>query len=205
MESKSVNTVEYIKMVKEGPEKRRSYAFFAFTIIATILLTIFAIKPTITTILRINKEIKQKEHINQQLTTKISTLSSLQTKYLERKKDFRTLSLVFPADGNFSLLLSNIDSIVSRNGFVLNSVTFDDYEGSKKAKNRVLSPKSMRINVKGKRANIINLLKEFEALPMYPIVDFLSFSSNEDEEGLVSFSVGLRIYDIEKNNKFYDE
>ena len=107
--------------------------------------------------------------------------------------------------GNFSLLLSNIDSIVSRNGFVLNSVTFDEYEGNKAPSNKVLSPKSMRINVKGKRANIINLLKEFEALPMYPIIDFVSFSSNEDEQGLVSFSIGLRIYDIEKNNKFYEE
>lgn len=205
MERKNVNTVEYIKMIKEGPEKRRSYSFFAFTIVATILLIVFAIKPTITTILRINREIKQKEYINQQLTSKRSTLSSLQSKYLERKQDFRTLSLVFPADGNFSLLLSNIDSIVSRNGFVLSSVTFDEYEGNKTASNRVLSPQSMRINVKGKRANIINLLKEFEALPMYPIIDFVSFSSNEDEQGLVSFSIGLRIYDIEKNNKFYEE
>lgn len=205
MESKSVNTVEYIKMIKEGPEKKRSYSFFAFTIIATILLIVFAIKPTITTILRINREIKQKEYINQQLASKISTLSSLQSKYLERKQVFKTLSLVFPADGNFSLLLSNIDSIVSRNGFVLNSVTFDEYEGNKAPSNKVLSPKSMRINVKGKRANIINLLKEFEALPMYPIIDFVSFSSNEDEQGLVSFSIGLRIYDIEKNNKFYEE
>ncbi len=205
MERKNVNTVEYIKMIKEGPEKKRSYTFFAFTIVATILLIVFAIKPTITTILRINREIKQKEYINQQLTSKISTLSSLQSKYLERKQDFRTLSLVFPADGNFSLLLSNIDSIVSRNGFVLSSVTFDEYEGNKAGSSNVLSPKSMRINVKGKRANIINLLKEFEALPMYPIIDFVSFSSNEDEEGLVSFSIGLRIYDIEKNNKFYEE
>ncbi len=205
MERKNVNTVEYIKMIKEGPEKKRSYTFFAFTIVATILLIVFAIKPTITTILRINREIKQKEYINQQLTSKISTLSSLQSKYLERKQDFRTLSLVFPADGNFSLLLSNIDSIVSRNGFVLSSVTFDEYEGNKAGSSNVLSPKSMRINVKGKRTNIINLLKEFEALPMYPIIDFVSFSSNEDEEGLVSFSIGLRIYDIEKNNKFYEE
>jgi len=60
MKKESINTVEYIKIVKEAPEKRKGYAFFAFTIVAAILLGVFAIRPTIMTITKINKEIREK-------------------------------------------------------------------------------------------------------------------------------------------------
>ena len=88
MEKESINTVEYIKIVKEAPEKRKGYGFFAVTLIASILLIVFAIRPTILTITRIKKEIKGKEIMNSQLDTKITTLSSLDKIYLENKESF---------------------------------------------------------------------------------------------------------------------
>lgn len=203
MEKTSIDTVEYIKLVKESPEKKKSYIFFAFTIIAVILLSVFAIRPTISTITRINKEIKEKNRLNVLLDNKITTLSKLDSQYLENKKQFNSLKLIYPADGNFSLLLSNLDSIVSRNGFILNSITFDDYDGDYyDIGTTTLSPQSLRVSVRGKQVNIVNLLKEFEALPMYPVVETLSFSSQEDDEGFCVFSIGLRIYDIDSDN-FY--
>ncbi len=206
MKEGSVNTVEYIKIVKESPEKRKGYAFFGFTILAVILLAVFAIRPTILTITKINKEIREKKLINTQLETKINTLSSLDKVFLENKKDFKSLELIFPADGNFSLFLSNLDSIVARNGFVLSAITFDDYQGEnyRVPTSSALKPKSVRVSVSGKRVNLVNLLKDFEALPMYPVVETVSFTNNEDDNGLISFNIGLRIYAID-NNKFYNE
>lgn len=205
MAEKNINTVEYIKIVKESPEKKRSYIYLGITIVISILLIIFALRPTITVITRINKEIKEKTALSKSLESKIQTLSILEQQYAESKKDLNNLELIFPADGNFSLLMSNIDSVVSRNGFALSSINFDDYKGELFASStNVLQPKTIRMGLKGREVNLVNLLRDMEALPMYPVVETVSFSTQKDSDGLVSFSISLRVYDIE-NDKFYKQ
>ena len=62
MKEKNINTTEYIKIIKESPEKKKSYIFFGFSVFVMIILIAFAIRPTILTITRINKEIKEKSY-----------------------------------------------------------------------------------------------------------------------------------------------
>ena len=167
MEDKNVNTAEYIKIVKESPEKKKSYIFFGFSVVVMIILIIFAIRPTILTITRINKEIKEKEVMNNLLDTKINTLSALDKEYADSKKKMNNLELIYPADGNFSLFMSNIDAITARNGFALMSISFDNYKGENfSIGTKVLVPKTVRLNIRGRSNNLINLLKDLEALPM---------------------------------------
>lgn len=203
MKEKRVNTAEYIKIFKESPEKKMSYLFLGFTIVVVIILIVFAIRPTITTIVRINQEIKEKTRTNDQLEKKIDTLSSLDSEYAANREDFDNLELVFPADDNFSLFLANIEAVVARNGFALNNLSFSRYRGREYGLNtRVLVPYSVSFSIRGRQRNLISLLRELEELPMYPVVETLSFSTEEDEDGLLSFSINLRIYRIE-NKQFY--
>lgn len=203
MEEKNVNTAEYIKIVKESPEKKKSYIFFGFSVVVMIILIIFAIRPTILTITRIDKEIKEKEVMNNLLDTKINTLSALDKEYADSKKKMNNLELIYPADGNFSLFMSNIDAITARNGFALMSISFDNYKGENfSIGTKVLVPKTVRLNIRGRSNNLINLLKDLEALPMYPVVESVSYSTQKDKEGLNSFSISLRVYNIENSN-FY--
>jgi hypothetical protein len=203
MKEKNINTAEYIKLIKESPEKRRSYAFFAFSIFAVIVLVAFAIRPTILTITRINKEIKEKTVINNLLGTKIETLTVLDREYQEYQEEFNNLSLIFPEQGNFSLFMANIDGVISRNGFSLVSISFDKYKGDNyNLSTKVLTPKSVRLSIRGKDSNLISLLRDLESLPMYPVVENVSFSTQKDKDGLNSFSINLRIYNVEKDNFF---
>jgi Tfp pilus assembly protein PilO len=203
MREKRVNTAEYIKLIKESPEKRRSYMFLGFTIFVSIVLIIFAIRPTVLTITRINSEIKEKKRINSQLEEKINTLSALDTEYNENREAFDSLELIFPISGTFSLFTSNIEAIVARNGFSLTSVNFDKYKGKEySSTTRILVPNTIRISVVGRRVNIVNLLQDLESLPLYPVIDSVSYSQKEDEEGLGSFSIGLRVFTVENVN-FY--
>ncbi len=203
MKEKNINTTEYIKIIKESPEKKKSYIFFGFSVFVMIILIAFAIRPTILTITRINKEIKEKSTVNSLLKKKIETLSELDKQYATERKNFDNLELIFPADGNFSLFMSNIDAVAARNGFALMAVNFDNYKGdSFNVATKVLVPKAVRLSIKGKDSNLINLLRDLEALPMYPVVESVSFSTQRDKDNLNSFSLNLRIYNIENNN-FY--
>jgi hypothetical protein len=203
MKEKNINTTEYIKIIKESPEKKKSYIFFGFSIFATILLIVFAIRPTITTISRINNEIKGKTRTNELLGKKINTLSDLDKDYAENRKKFDDLKLIFPVKENHSLFLANIEAIVARNGYSLSSVKFDRYKGDGQVNTTVLIPQSVSFTIRGRQANIVGLLRELEELPMYPVVESLSYSTQEGTDGLSSFAVNLRIYGIE-NDKFYN-
>jgi Tfp pilus assembly protein PilO len=204
MKEKKIHTAEYIKIIKESPEKKNSYMFFGVTIIVVIILIVFAIRPTITTIRRINQEIKEKTRTNELLEKKINTLSELDKEYIDYKEEFDDLRLLFPAGDNFSLFLANIEAVTARNGFVLSSVRFDKYRGQEHSfGTRVLIPSAVSINVKGKEANLIGFLRNLEQLPMYPTIESLSYGTQRDADGLSSFNINLRIYSIE-NDKFYD-
>lgn len=203
MEEPRMNTEEYIKVMKESPERKRGYIFAAVTLVISVLLIILAIRPTILTITRINGEIKEKTRLNTLLDSKINSLSALDKEYTEYKDDFDSLKLIFPDDGDFGLLMANITGVVAKDGFTMTSINFDKYGGKDfTLTTSVLVPWSLRMNVKGQPANLSNMLKDLEALPMYPVIESLSYSSQKDENGLTVYSIALRIYKIDNSN-FY--
>lgn len=204
MERKRLNTEEYIKMLNESPEKKKGYVFAGVTVVVAILLIVFAVRPTILKITGINSSIKEKTRLSTALDAKISTLNTLDKQYQDIGTDLDDLKLIYPADGNFSLLLANINPILSRNGFFLNGINFDKYsEKNITFAPKVLVPWSVKISARGKTANVINLLKDLEALPMFPVVESFSYTDQKDESGLTNFSVSMRIYKIDNAN-FYE-
>lgn len=199
--------LEYVGIAKKGPSKKAEMIFTGLTFIVAVLLIVFAISPTITTVTDINKEIKEKEGITQALELKIKALNELDNQYNENKETFKDISLIFPTSQNFSLFLANIDAIVTRNNFILTSIGFSEYKETTKDEDSLsissLTPFSVRLSVKGSRMNLISFLKDLESLPMYPVVESINYSSDVDEEGFTDFSVSLRVYHIENVN-FYE-
>jgi hypothetical protein len=129
----------------------------------------------------------------------------LDEQYSELSDDLESLQLIFPTSGNFSLFMSNIEAVVSRNGFSLKGLSFSEYDADLyKLSSTVLSPWSVQISVVGPESNLDNLFDDLEAMPMYPVIDRLSYGEEEAEDGSKSFSLSMRIYHIE-NNKFYND
>lgn len=199
--------VEFVGIAKKGPSKKAEMIFTGLTFIVAVLLIVFAIVPTVRTVTDINKEIKEKERITQALESKIKALNDLDNQFNTNKEIFKDISLIFPSSQNFSLFLANIDAIVTRNNFVLNSIGFSEYKETKeemsKLKLTALSPYSVRLSVKGSKMNLISFLRDLESLPMYPVVESINYTSDIDEQGNTDFSLNLRIYHVENVN-FYD-
>jgi Tfp pilus assembly protein PilO len=203
MEKKKNNKIDLLKVIRETSEKKMSYIFTGITVAVAIILIVGAIRPTVITITRINSEISTKEKTDEALSEKINALSELDTQYYELKNDFRNISLVFPTENNFSLFMANIDAVSSRNGFVLMGLAFFEYKDDNPIATTVLEPWSVRLTVEGKRANLVNLLRDLESLPMYPVIESLSYSDKSETEETTSFTINMRIYHVSVNN-FYD-
>ena len=203
MEEKKNNRIDLLRIIREVSEKRLSYIFGGVTIAVSIILIIFAIRPTIMTMTRINSEINKKKETESALADKISALTELDTQYIGLEDDFKNISLVFPTEGNFSLFMANIDAISSRNSFTLVSLAFSEYKNENPLDTSIVEPWLVRLTVEGKRANLINFLEDLESLPMYPVVESLTFSEDEENGDNVRFTVSVRIYQIPISN-FYD-
>ncbi len=204
----SERKVEYVKMVKQGPNKKSEMIFTGLTYIAAVLLIALAIVPTIKTVRGIDNEIKEKERVSAALKSKLQALTSLDGQYNSNKDAFEDITLIFPTNENFSLLLANIDPIVTRNGFVLKNLSFSEIKNSSKGDSysvstKVLVPYSVRLSVDGNRSNLIPFLKALEVLPMYPVVEGISYSGDVLEDGSTSYSITIRVYQIEDVN-FYN-
>lgn len=196
---------ETVKLIKNAPSQQLNGIFTGLTYVVAVLLLVFAIIPTVSTILEVNKEIQQKENTQKALEDKVVALSSLDDQYNNKSDQFKNLSLLFPSTGNFSLFLSNIDAVVSRNNFILNSIAFSDFDkDTYKINTLILKPWSVRMTVSGKKVYLITLLRDLEAMPMYPVIENISFSDEVDPDGNTRYSIMLRIYHIPENPKFYD-
>ena len=203
-EQASSKRLELVNLIKKAPSKQVDSVFIGLTYIFALLLLVFAIIPTVETISNINKEIKEKERVYEALENKVIALSSLDEQYIENADAFKDLTLLFPATGNFSLFLSNIDAVVARNNFVLESISFSKYDRDTfKTKTSVLKPWSVRMSVSGKKVYLITLLRDLEAMPMFPVVETVGYGSDVDDEGNTKYSLTLRIYHVD-NAKFYE-
>jgi len=203
MDKRKTSKVDILKIIKEASEKKISYIFAGVTIAVAIILIIGAIRPTVITITRIRSEIAKKETTDKALGEKISALTELDTQYIELKDDFENISLVFPTEGDFSLFMANIDAVSSRNGFVLIGLSFSEYKEDNPITTNILEPWAVRLTVEGKKNNLVNFLRDLESLPMYPVVESLSYSDKTEDEEATSFTVRMRIYHVPINN-FYD-
>ncbi len=200
----SSRKLDYVKIVKDGPSKKAEMISTGLTFVVATLLIVFAIVPTIQTVTDINREIKKKEQVSESLKNKLEALTSLDGQYNEYKETFDDFTLIFPASRNFSLLLANMDALVTRNGFSLASISFSEYGGkSYSLDTETLEPYSVRMTVKGEKTYLINLLKSLEEMPMYPVIESLSYNTKTDENGDTSYSILLRVYHVD-NMSFYE-
>jgi hypothetical protein len=194
--------LKYIEFLTNSPTKKTMYYLTGFTVVVAIALIVFAIRPTLLTINGINKEIKEKTRISEALESKVNAMVELDEEYTEFSENLDSFQLIYPTSGNFSLFMSNIEAVVSRNGFILRGLSFSEYDTDLYDINTaVLAPWTVQISVLGPQSNIDNLFDDLEAMPMYPVIDRFSYGQNE-EDGMKNFSLTMRIYHIE-NNKFY--
>ena len=201
---KTAKRTDIVKLVRDLPSRQVESVFVGLTYVFAVLLIVFAVIPTIQTVFTINKEIKEKERVSSALEAKLVALSSLDEQYNSNADAFKDITLLFPDSGNFSLFLANIDAVISRNNFILESISFSEYEKEVlDVKTSVLKPWSVRLSVSGKKVYFITLLKDLEAMPMYPVVERVSFGGDVDDNGNTRYSVSLRIYHIESSN-FYE-
>lgn len=113
---------EYLKLLP-SMEKENTTIFvtIALTLAALSFFGIFAINPTLTTIVELRKELADNQAVEQQLTTKINNLSSLQQQYNELEKDLPVIYEAIPKTANAPLLSAQLEALAQQNNVAIST------------------------------------------------------------------------------------
>ena len=202
MDREKISLIDKVELIKD--RKKQAYGFSVFTVLVLIILIVGAIRPSVLTIVRINSEIKEKQQTLATLNNKINALNSLAQQYNEFKDTADDLALVYPANGDFSLFLANIENISETYGFELRSIGFGNERRREDTQYETLEPISVTLSVAGQKSNLIPFLQRIEEMPMYPVVNSISYSVDEDDDGNTSYSLSIHIYEVGEDN-FYED
>lgn len=126
---KNLKKDEYHKYLELMPdfkqEKTQKYITIALTLLASIILVVFALGPTLSTIASLQKQLEDDKFVEQKLREKINNLSVLQQKYSAIEPDLPTIYDALPKSSHIPLLTAQIQAVANETGVkVSNYQTF---------------------------------------------------------------------------------
>lgn len=102
----------------------RAYFSLIASLFALSFFGAFAIRPTVNTIVELQKKIKDSSFTNQKLQDKINSLSEAQTQYSLVQADLPIVFSALPKDPDFSSLLRQIENIAVASGVSVSGIQF---------------------------------------------------------------------------------
>ena len=185
---------EYYLKIRTQPIARVSVALLA-SLLTVALLGIFAIKPTLTTIARLTKEIQDKQKIDKQLESKISALKQAQVNYEEISSQIPVVETALPKKPEFVRLEREIEYLVRQHQVLMATGGFSGFVvvGEKeKEQDKTVSGEKEKIpaetiqftlTVAGDYEQIKNFIGDLESLDRVITISSVNFSKDTEIEG----------------------
>ncbi|HSA84111.1 MAG TPA: type 4a pilus biogenesis protein PilO, partial [Patescibacteria group bacterium] len=104
-------------------ENTKVILMLIFTFTALSILSIFAINPTIVTIIELHKTLDDNQFVYQQLLTKKNNLSNLQQQYSSLSEELSFLYSAIPETANVPYAIRQIESIAQQNNVTIISLS----------------------------------------------------------------------------------
>lgn len=173
----------YIKPVIKNPFVR-TYSGFLFSIIAVVFFSVFAIRPTISTIFSLQKDIEAQQQILNDLSNKSANLETGIQNY--NKIDPQTISklnTLVPNKIALSSIINELSTLALQNQASISGLQFQPFEidnnSSPPTNEAALKEIAFTFNVSGPYEGIVNMLDSLNKGNHLIIVESVSFNRNE--------------------------
>jgi Tfp pilus assembly protein PilO len=124
---------EYLKLLPEvKKEHTKALMMLIFTFVALSFFGIFAIRPTILTIIELQKQLTDDEFVLQQLTTKINNLSQLQQQYTTITLDIPLVYDAIPQSAAVGQLSGQLEALAKKHALTITELSMPTIELSGK-------------------------------------------------------------------------
>lgn len=161
--SKNLKKEEYAKYLDLVPdfkqEKSKKFITIVLTLTASIILGLFVVSPTISTIANLRKQIEDNKIVEEKLQQKINNLSVLNQKYSDLEADIPVVLEAVPQTSQIPLLVAQIQAVANESNVKLNNFqTFrvDVSQGAIKGKK--FSSFDFTLTAQGDYQNMLNFM-----------------------------------------------
>lgn len=172
----------YLAIVRNYPrlreEKTQIYMMLSLTFLSLSFLGIFAINPTLTTIVELNKKIADSEFTNDALKTKVTNLSSLYQQYQAMTSVWPLVDAAIPDDPKAAYLLGQIQAIARDTGVNIKTLQTAQIELTKTAKGHDLAY-DFDITATGNTENLIQFTKALSGFDRVISIDNIALSQKD--------------------------
>lgn len=171
-------------------ERTKKLTSIILTLTAVIIFGIFAINPTISTIIKLKKELVDKKSVEKSLQEKIKNLSLLQEQYAEIQLDLPYILDAIPDKPQVALLMAQIQSIARDTNISISDLQnmavelFNQNSGETQHFSY-----SFSVSGTGTLQDIIAFLSELVNMQRIVSVDTLSIDQTADTGGALRFSL----------------
>lgn len=186
----------YIKPVIRNKHVR-TYSSLIFSLITLAMFAILAIRPTLATIVSLQKAVSEQSDILGQLRQKQNDLILARNNYQKIDPNLRTVLInLLPDSTNIPSMITIIQSLAQSHQASLSGIQFQPIdiqpEPKELSKKSELQGLDFSINVQGTYTNLVDFLESLSRTKRF--VNIESVSLSKTEEGLIMSVVGKAYY-----------
>lgn len=181
----------YIKNVTQN-KVFRSYSPYIFSVITITLLVIFAIRPTISTISNLQKDIDNHQKVLEAMNKKAQDLTEANKNYNKISKDsLDKINTAVPTQAEISTLVRSLEQALPRQSSAsavqIQPVTLVDISKDPTTK-AVLDTVKFTYNFEGNFDELLNILKNLSKSDRLITIDSISLSKQEAGSLIISIN-----------------
>lgn len=172
-----------VTKILESPQNR-SYSVLGLTFIALTVFGAFAIRPTISTIITLNKKVAEGKEIERKMQTKIDTINSLQRQIYEYDRKVRFAENAYPSTSQIDNIIANTELIAKKYNLKVSSIS-PGAEISEELETQLLAEvnaQTMSLILEGTKEDFQRFINHFENLPRQIYVNKIGFSTQEESD-----------------------
>ena len=186
----------YIKPITQIPIVR-NYASTIFALVTVTVFIFFAIKPTVETIIVLQKKLADSSQVLDQVTKKVENLSSAKQNYDRLDSNIKNrIQSQIPDNIALRSLIQSLEQTAADNQASISALQIQPVtlEGKQSSTATNLSEVGFMFNVEGNYQNLISLLQEIQRSARLISIDNIVFNRTEENQGLVMSLTGKSYY-----------
>lgn len=156
------------------------------SLILICIFTLFALKPTLTTIAALDKEINTRREYNTNLQNKISALSKAQAAYVKVRDSIFYVDNSLPKEAAFPRLEREIELFAVNHNIILTNAFFTKFDlvgVQPKAGPEKQYRLAFQLSLEGSFNDLKGFLQDMEKVDRVIVIDQISFSNKASIEG----------------------
>lgn len=155
-------------------ERTQKFTTIVLTVMTLSFFGIFAINPTISTILRLQRELEDNKLVDTKLAQKIQNISTLQKKYTFLQSDLPIILSAIPQKAEVPLFAAQIQGVAKNSNVAIEN--FQTFEVEVEASARKYSSFSFALSVSGSYNDLYKFLTTLANMQRVVAIDLLSLT-----------------------------